>query len=96
LYKRCNVDPALIKAQRQSIEKAKANAAANGVTNKAFTKDEEKEKEKEKVYPGPVDSAPQYVIVDCSGFSYIDLMGVNALKQVSRQAVLVTPLANSC
>lgn len=70
LYKRCNVD---LQAMRASQVPPPAPVVG-------------KKSQKVVVPPVPIVpdgiKIPYCVVIDCSGFSYIDLMGVNVLKQV--------------
>lgn len=69
LYKLCKIDPALLKK------------SASAASNKAF---DEAQKADEKA-PAQKSNDIEFVIIDCSGFSYVDLMGVNVLAEVYQQ-----------
>ncbi|KRZ90488.1 Prestin [Trichinella sp. T8] len=67
LYKRCGIDIERYKQKQQSAAAGK-NASPDKKNNSETTAMPEIEL--------------HHIVIDCSGFSYVDLMGVNVMKQV--------------
>lgn len=93
LYKKCNVDPTKIKAQLLEEARTEAKNEANktkrsreqSVDTGVQSGHSSQIESHDFSLPSSVDyydSKIKFVVIDCSGFVYVDFMGVNVLKQV--------------